>query len=79
VLESVRAGEDKPTRIMYDANLSWEPTRRILSSLVDQEFLSEIHGSGDRRSYTRYVITEKGLNVLEYFNEAKRLIDLTTP
>jgi predicted transcriptional regulator len=79
VLESVRAGVDKPTRIMYDSNLSWEPTRRILSSLVDQEFLSEIHGSGDKRSHTRYAITDKGLNVLEYFNEGKKLIDLMAP
>ena len=79
VLESVRAGIDKPTRIMYDSNLSWEPTRRILSNLVDQGFLNEMHRSEDKRSSTRYAITEKGLNVLEYFGEAKKLIDLTTP
>ena len=79
VLESVRAGIDKPTRIMYDSNLSWEPTRRILSNLVDQGFLNEMHRSDDKRSSTRYAITEKGLNVLEYFGEAKKLIDLTTP
>jgi predicted transcriptional regulator len=79
VLESIRAGIDKPTRIMYDSNLSWEPTRRILSNLVDQGFLSEMHTSEDKRSSTRYAITEKGLNVLEYFGEAKKLIDVTTP
>ena len=76
LLESVRAGIDKPTRIMYDSNMSWEPTRRMLSLLVDQGFLSEIQGSGDKRSRTRYAITEKGLNVLEYFDEGKKLIDL---
>jgi DNA-binding PadR family transcriptional regulator len=48
----------------------------MLSLLVDQGFLSEIQGSGDKRSRTRYAITEKGLNVLEYFDEGKKLIDL---
>jgi len=76
LLESVRAGLDKPTRIMYDSNMSWRPTRRMLSLLVDQGFLSEIQDEGDKRSSTRYAITEKGLNVLEYFNEGKKLIDV---
>jgi DNA-binding PadR family transcriptional regulator len=48
----------------------------MLSLLVDQGFLSKIQGSEDKRSRTRYAITEKGLNVLEYFDEGKKLIDL---
>jgi DNA-binding PadR family transcriptional regulator len=48
----------------------------MLSILVDQGFLNEIHGSGDKRSRSRYAITEKGLNVLEYFDEGKKLIDI---
>jgi DNA-binding PadR family transcriptional regulator len=44
---------------------------------VDQGFLNEIHGSGNKRSRTRYAITEKGLNVLEYFDEGKKLIDVS--
>ena len=78
LLESVRTGIDKPTRIMYDSNMSWKPTRRMLSILVDQGFLSEIHNKGDKRTSTRYAITEKGLNVLEYFDKGKKLLDVNT-
>jgi predicted transcriptional regulator len=76
VLESVKNCFDKPTRIMYASNLSWEPTQRILTGLVEQDFLSEIQVSGDRRSSTRYALTEKGLNVLEYFKDAKELLNI---
>ncbi len=38
VLGAVRRGMDKPTRIMYAANLSWKPTQKILDNLVDPEY-----------------------------------------
>ncbi len=76
VLSSVRDGLDKPTRIMYASNMSWKPTRRILASLVGQGLLREILVSGSGRSRARYEITEKGLNVLDYFSGAKALLDV---
>ena len=77
VLSSVREGLDKPTRIMYASNLSWTPTQRILASLVGQGLLREILVSGTRRSRIRYEITEKGLNVLDYFSGADEIIDIS--
>lgn len=76
VLSAVREGVDKPTRIMYAANLSWRPTQRILSSLVQQGLLREIENTGSRRSKRRYEITEKGANVINYFERAKGLLEV---
>jgi predicted transcriptional regulator len=76
VLSSVRDGTDKPTRIMYAANLSWKPTQRILNSLVAQGFLREIEDTGSRRTKKRFEITEKGTNLLRYFEGAKDLLVL---
>lgn len=76
VLSAVRDGVDKPTRIMYAANLSWKPTKRILGSLVGQGLLRESGDTGSRRSKKRYEITEKGLSVLRYFDGAGRLLDI---
>jgi len=76
VLSAVRDGVDKPTRIMYAANLSWKPTQRILRSLVEQEFLREIENSSSKRTKKRYEITEKGVNLVRYFERAKDLLVL---
>ena len=76
VLKAVRAGMDKPTRIMYAANLSWKPTQRILDNMVDQELLDVTVERSDKRKKKRYRITEKGVNVIEYFDRAKEFVDL---
>ena len=76
VLKAVREGVDKPTRIMYAANMSWEPTKKVLNRLVDRGFVSVITdtvGNGSRR---RFEITEKGVSVINYFEGAKELVDI---
>lgn len=76
VLSAVMEGIDKPTRIMYSANLSWRPTQKILASLVEQGLLHEIEDLKSKRSKKKYGITEKGVNVLRYFEGAKNLLDI---
>lgn len=76
MLSAVKEGVDKPTRIMYAANLSWTPTLKILGSLVEKELLREIEVLGGRRSKKRYEITEKGVIAIAYFDEARDLIDV---
>jgi len=71
-LSAIRDGTDKPTRIMYAANLSWRPTQRMLSNLVEQGLIEVTSGSG--KSKKRYVITEKGVNVLDYFEKANEIL-----
>jgi predicted transcriptional regulator len=76
VLKAVRDGVDKPTRIMYMANISWNPVRKILDDLVDRGLLSMRDISNGDRAKRRYDITEKGLSVINYFEGAKELVDI---
>ena len=76
VLGAVQRGMDKPTRIMYAANLSWKPTQRILDNLVEQQLLDVEVEKSAKRMKKRYQITEKGVTVLEYFEKAKALVDI---
>jgi len=36
VLGTIERGIDKPTRIMYSANMSWNPTQKVLDKLVKE-------------------------------------------
>ena len=76
VLEAVMGGTEKPTRIMYEVNLSWNILNEILSSLVSQGCIEEIDVSQlkDRRNSRAYRITRKGETVVRYYRDAERLI-----
>ena len=58
ILAAIKGGVDKHTRIMYAVNLSWKPTQRMLSDLVEQGLLEVRMASG--LSKRRYFITERG-------------------
>jgi len=72
VLSVVADGSDKPTHIMYSANMSWTLTQSILSQLVKQGLLEVRTASESSRR--RYTITEKGFNVIDYFDKAKEIL-----
>jgi len=76
ILSAVKDGVDKPTRIMYAANMSWKPVQRILSHLVEQGLLEVRMNVESRQSKKRYVITEKGTNVLDYFDKAREILPI---
>jgi predicted transcriptional regulator len=76
ILDAVRNGVEKPTRIMYAANLSWKPTQRILSNLTEQGLVAEVSDTESVKSRRKYKITEKGIAVLDYFDEAKKLLPI---
>ena len=79
ILEEITNGVTIPTRIMYGANLSWKPLQQILKSLVTQELIVEyLAEDGDKRTKKAYKLTEKGMNVLRYFNKAKELVEKET-
>ena len=75
VLSAVMSGIDKPTHIMFAANTGWRSSQSILSSLVNQGLLTmkETPGRASKRSYG---ITEKGTNVLKYFEGLKNIIEI---
>ena len=78
VIQIIKNGTRKPTRIMYGANLSWKPLQRMLDSMVDQDLIREVDETGgrDKRTNRCYEITQKGENVIKYFNRAKDLLEL---
>ena len=81
VLEAVSSGTEKPTRIMYEANLSWKILNENLSSLASQGLIDEVDvsRSGDRRNSRAYRITGKGEAVVRYYRDAEHLIKVDEP
>ncbi len=67
MLEAVSEGVRKPTRIMYSVNLSWLPTQRYLTLLVEKGLLKE----SKYKSRNVYDITEAGKRFLHHLNQAK--------
>ena len=78
VLWTIKNGTRKPTRIMYESNLSWKPLQRTLNSLMAQELIHEYEPKKlrDKRTSTCYELTQKGENVLQYFKRAEDLLEL---
>ena len=78
VLNVIKNGTEKPTRIMYEANLSWRLLESTLSSLVDQGLLLEldVSDSGDKRTKNVYKITQKGESLIQYFFYAGPLLKI---
>ena len=76
VLGAVKSGIDKPTRIMYAANMSWNPTQKVLKKLVSEGHLEVVEEPSVQRAKKRYIITEKGASVIRYFRGAEELINI---
>ena len=76
LLTQVHNGNCQPTRMMFSTNLSWPSFNRVMETLVSQGLLAEAEGDGDKRSRTRYRVTEKGEKFLEYIELALKSVDL---
>ncbi len=78
VLWAIKRGTRKPTRIMYEANLSWKPLQKILHSMMSQELIVEIDARAekDKRTSTVYEVTQKGENIITYFNRGRDYLNL---
>ena len=78
VLQVIKEGTTKPTRIMYGSNLSWKLLQGVLSSMIEQDLIIKIDKSGskDKRTSAVYEVTGKGDSVIKYFRHAKGLIDV---
>ena len=77
VLNTVRDGVDKSTRIMYATCMSWSQVQKVLDGLLNQGLLSMVVSEGSKKARRSYSITEKGISVLNYFEGSKELIDIT--
>jgi len=79
VLEKIYSGDNKPTRIMYGANLSWSILNSILNSLVKQELVRVEKDEAkwrDNRTIKMYYLTDKGIITLNYFTRSKNLLNI---
>jgi predicted transcriptional regulator len=77
ILAAIKGGTVTPTHIMYRVNLSWKPLKQILETLQAQMLIEEQPKGGiDKRTRKVYALTEKGENVLNYFNRAKGLMEM---
>lgn len=65
ILKSIEEGNEKPTRIMYGTNLSWNVLNEILETLTKSGFIRIKNGK--RR---RYKITGKGIRALSYHKKS---------
>jgi predicted transcriptional regulator len=72
VLQTIKKGINKPTRIMYSTNLSWKPLMQVLDAMKKQGLITLER----QKRHAAYRITEKGMNVLNYFHEAMQLIEI---
>lgn len=80
ILAEIMNGAQKPTKIMYAANLSYKPLKNILQSLLDQGLIEEEDGRiKDKRTKVKYCLTQKGLNVVRYYSKAKDLVEVSNP
>jgi predicted transcriptional regulator len=78
VLWAIKRGTTKPTRIMYEANLSWKPLQKILNSMLIQKLVEDVDASDnrDKRTNTIYKITQKGENTITYFSRAQEYLEI---
>lgn len=66
VLEVIQQGINKPTRIMYETNLSWITLHEIIKQLI----LCGLIRTTKKGKNNRYYITDKGSSALLYHNKA---------
>jgi predicted transcriptional regulator len=70
VLETIMAGYNKPTNIMYKSNLSWITLKEILDSLVEKGLVTTV----ERNKRKMYLITEKGRSIVNRLEETYDLL-----
>lgn len=65
ILSCVKAGIEKPTQIMYKANLSWTALKEHLAALEKGALLRTV----EYRARRKYELTEKALAVLVQYQK----------
>ena len=72
ILRVIGAGAEKPTHIMYKANLSWAVMQGYVSSLEDQGLVVTVSDQGKRL----YHLTEKGFLLSSQFRTIRDELDI---
>jgi predicted transcriptional regulator len=64
ILQAIAKGRRSPAKIVYAANLSYDRVVKHVGFLKDQNLIEGIDGTKNR-----YQITEKGVDIIRYFQE----------
>lgn len=67
ILKTIASGVERPTHIMYKANLSWKVMQQYMRNLEAQGVVLPSDEQGRRV----YRLTEKGFKLLEQFNSVR--------
>jgi predicted transcriptional regulator len=73
VLQAISHGEYRPTRLMYECNLSWNSIKDTLDLLESKGFIDEISGDEKRR---HYCVTPSGREIIEYYSGLQELVHI---
>jgi predicted transcriptional regulator len=73
ILRAIGGGAEKPTHIMYKANLSWTVMQSYIKSLESQGLVISTDAEGKRM----YRLSEKGYQVLNQFLSIREDLNLT--
>jgi predicted transcriptional regulator len=73
ILRAIGGGAEKPTHIMYKANLSWTVMQSYIKSLEAQGLVI----SNDVEGKKMYRLSEKGFQVLNQFLSIREDLNLT--
>jgi len=71
ILDTISRGIDKPTRIMFSANISWVILQKTLHSLES----SGLIGKAIQENRSIYSVTEKGYSVLKHYKDVKKTLE----
>jgi predicted transcriptional regulator len=73
VLKVIDKGEQRPTRIMYASNLSWNSLKSTLALLVSKGYIYQNCLDQNKK----YSITAKGREILDYYNQLGSLVQIS--
>jgi len=76
ILSAIRDGVEKPTHIVFAANMSWMSVQKILSRMIEQNLILEILNAKGRQSKRRYLITEKGRRMIDHFEGVNKILPI---
>ena len=72
IVKAIGAGAEKPTHIMYNANLSWTVMQSYIKELETQSIVYSQDADGKRM----YKLTEKGFILLKQYISIKEDLKL---
>ena len=71
ILDTISTGNEKPTRIMFSANISWLILKKTLQTLESSGLISK----DNQKNRSIYSVTERGYSVLKGYRSVKETLD----